>query len=109
MTIMFNRDNRTVGGRYRYARVELGMSLVELADAVGLTHVEMSKIERNVRMPDDETIEALESVLGVKPLYARRKETLVPMEHKPLSRPPRWELLPEVTDFVDGLDEGGES
>lgn len=50
--------------RVRAMRKNAGMTLVEVADAMGLTHTHISNIERGVRKLDLDTMERLARVLG---------------------------------------------
>ncbi len=53
------------GERLRQARINKGMSQVELADAVGMTQASISQFEKGLRMPTPNNIRKFAHFLGM--------------------------------------------
>jgi excisionase family DNA binding protein len=60
-------DRRRSGRRLRALREAAGLSQLALATTSGLTHEELSRLERGGRAPSPETIRKLSLALGVPP------------------------------------------
>lgn len=65
-----------LGSNIRCYRIKLKMTQEELAEKIGITSVEISKIETGKTWPKKETIEKLLEILEVKPfqLFTESKE-----------------------------------
>src|SRR5215472_14834206 len=62
-----NSAELPVGARMRLLRQQKGLSLTEMAAAVGITKGYLSALENGVRQPSDQVIEEYERVLGLDP------------------------------------------
>jgi transcriptional regulator with XRE-family HTH domain len=64
-----NADEESMGGRIRKRRLQLGMTLADLAGASGLTKSFVSQIERGRNSPSIATLRAIAGALDVPVFY----------------------------------------
>ena len=62
---MEKRSGNEVGEKIRYYRKQRGMSQEELASALGISHVHVSRYESGTRKPKLEQLRSIASALGV--------------------------------------------
>jgi Zn-dependent peptidase ImmA (M78 family)/transcriptional regulator with XRE-family HTH domain len=93
--------------RLRRARVLKGLSLDDLAQAVGdITKQALSKFERGDAVPNSTRLLQLSKALGVRPEYFFRSEavTLAPLEFRKLARMPKYRQRQVEEQMRDHLE-----
>jgi transcriptional regulator with XRE-family HTH domain len=60
-------DKKTLGGRIRRLREEKALTQAELAEAAGITAVQVGRIERGLSYPHPRTRRRIAEALGVGP------------------------------------------
>lgn len=95
-------DTYALGRLVRQKRQELGLTQVEMADAIGISQAYLSSMERGaVRMPDVEIRRRLADVVRMSHLELLIAiEELSPDEAGQAPRP----IVPEVVRKLDSLD-----
>ena len=68
-------DNKKLGGRVRYARMNQRMTIKELAELAGMSHNYLSTIERDENVPSDTLLRRMAEVLKVRFDYLKNGDS----------------------------------